>query len=406
MNLRQLLSVITLTVVTHIVYAQPHPSPIWSVFTQGHSIREADLSRDGQFIATAGMSHTVQIRRVSDGSLVKSFSAHEGSVVAVQFSSDGSILASVGRDEKLKLWSLPDPTPLDSLTNIVFGGSANNSAVAFSPDDSKFVSPLKNSSTNIGLWSLNKELHASQLLYALSNRVEMHAAEFSPDGAIVATAGGIRGQDTTVKIWNPLTGALLKTLQTSNTYGVDDLAFSPDGKILATGTSPYPHFSGNIELWNTSDWSLLHRLPGQGYSLEFSRDGQSLISLRTGNLIDLWQVTSGNLLRTYHAPPLEYGSISTLNITPDGRTLLLGSQVNRDGVAHGQLTAVLYPGDLLEAQLSGGRLQLNWLQPAATFQHRTNFESPWVDLPADQFENLLEPSNIPTRFFRLKPKAE
>jgi WD40 repeat protein len=406
MQFRELLLAVALASVLSI-HAQQHPSKIWSVLTPNHSIREADISPDGQVVATGGMAHNIQLRKTRDGSLVTNLPAHDNSVVAVQFSSDNSLLASVSRDEGLKLWSPPEMILVGSTNGIVFGTSANESAIAFSPDDSLLVTQLKNSTTNIAIWSLDHQNHSQHLLHSLSNTVELHAAEFSPDGSTLATAGGIRGQDTTVKIWNPTNGSLLATLQTSNTYGIDDLAFSPDGTLLATGTSEFG--TAQLELWNTSDWTLRLRLATNGFALEFTPDGNFLISLRSGkpgseSYIDVWQVASGALIRTYQAPFAEYGQLATLNITPDGHTILLGAQVNKDGQAHGQLTAIRNPLELVEIHHSDQGIQLNWLQSTTNLQSRSDLQSPWVNLIAP-LGGATVTNDSPSRYFRLKPQA-
>ena len=62
------------------------------------------------------------------------------------------------------------------------------------------------------------------------HNAEVDSVAFSPDGKTLASGG----KDTPIKLWDAETGKLLRTL-TGHTGRVESLAFSPDGKTLATG---------------------------------------------------------------------------------------------------------------------------------------------------------------------------
>jgi WD40 repeat protein len=141
---------------------------------------------------------------------------------------------------------------------------------------------------------------------------------FSPDGRLLASAGSF---DHTIKLWDVATGSLVRTLFGS-TYDVRSVAFSPDGRLLASGSG-----SGNntVKLWEVASGSLVRTLTGHTddvNSVAFSRDGKLLASGSDDKTIKLWEVASGSLVRTLTGHTDDVNSVA---FSPDGRLLASGS---------------------------------------------------------------------------------
>jgi WD40 repeat protein len=100
----------------------------------------------------------------------------------------------------------------------------------------------------------------------------VRAVAFSPDGRLLASGGS---DDDTVRLWDPATGATVQTLE-GHSDSVLPVAFSPNGQLLASGS--YDH---TVRLWDPATGATVQTL--EGYSgvvlaVAFSPDGQVLAS--------------------------------------------------------------------------------------------------------------------------------
>lgn len=121
------------------------------------------------------------------------------------------------------------------------------------------------------------------------------AVAFSPDGKLLAT-----GSYGRVTVWNLATAKPVKVL-TNVLAAVNDLKFSPDGKLLAVAGGQ-PSARGDLRLFDTTDWKLVHSLGGHFdtvSSVAFSPDRSKLVSASFDKTVRLWDVATGKVLHTF-----------------------------------------------------------------------------------------------------------
>lgn len=159
------------------------------------------------------------------------------------------------------------------------------------------------------------------------------AAAFSPDGRIIAS-GFSNGsfEDATIELWNLRSGTLLRTIATRYRQSATSLAFSPDGGLLASVHGEV------VELWDPRTGERLETFDGHSRVstfVAFSPDGALLASTgydkKSGKLweesVKLWDPRTGELLRTLtaHSKRGEYpGGAFSVAFSPDGGLLASG----------------------------------------------------------------------------------
>ena len=135
----------------------------------------------------------------------------------------------------------------------------------------------------------------------------VRSVAFSPDGKILASGS----YDETIRLWNPYTGAHIRTLE-GHKESVNSVAFSPDGQILASGGGWWDEDDHTIRLWNPYTGAHIRTLEGHTGSVRsvaFSPDGQILASASSDKNINLWDVDTGTLYRqtVYGSGIVEHG---------------------------------------------------------------------------------------------------
>jgi len=260
---------------------------------QPEGVTSIDVSPDGNYIASASYDAKIRLWKLPEGSLVKEFIGHAGTVWSVSFSPDGKALASCGQDSTVKLWDIES----GKLGRIFQGHTLNVWDVKFSPDGHTLASGSFDKTVRI--WNVND----GKLLQILTKHNEaVVALAFSPDGQkLVSTS-----DDKTIKLWNTSDWSLTYSLEAPEHNQA--AAFSPDNKLLLTGGRDktalgefLQNFLGDSEfnkgvsmrLWDAQSGQLLQTFSKHANDVNdvaISPDGKWVASGSSDNTVGLWQV--------------------------------------------------------------------------------------------------------------------
>lgn len=263
------------------------------------SVRDLAFNADKQGMVIAA-GHNVWLSFLSEnsaGSLpllgeIKPLGSHDDWVLSVDWSPDGSKIASGGRDSKIQIWPLSKGETLQLLLE----QRGWVWSVAWSPDGTKLASG--NDDGSVTIWSI---LNEQEPLVLLGHTRLVSSVAWSPDGQILASGS----DDGTARLWDVKQGKEHYRLA-GHVDRVRCVAWSPDGLTLASAGS-----DGTIRLWEAKSGKLLHMLTGHiGWAekLAWSRDGTLLASAGSyrDNTVRLWDGFNGKEIAvlTNHVRPV------------------------------------------------------------------------------------------------------
>ena len=259
------------------------------------------ISPRGGLLVTGSGDGTVWIWDTRDGALKAKAHGSSKAVLALSFSADGSMIAAGGADGLVRLWSCAGELlhTHEKLHEVVL-------ALAYSDDGGEIISGGLDDSLAV------QSLPARSVRTWATGHGTVNRVIFS--GKLLVSAG----RDHTLRLWQPETGKLAKTLEAHND-SVYTLAMSANGRLLASGGR-----DGTVRLWETSAWVRQAVLRGHKHSVlavAVHPDGRTIASGSADGTIKLWDATNQELTASVESGHM---SVNFLGFPPGGEWLASG----------------------------------------------------------------------------------
>ena len=284
-------------------------------FHQNNSVFEGAISPDGRFAASTIGGGGIQVWSVESEAILRVLRGYDRDVYSLAFSPDGSSLVSGGWDGAVQVWDAETWELQRTLQEE--GGSVH--ALSFSADGSRLAAGSRGA---VQVW----DMETGEQIQTLADTPWPNGLALSPDGLHLAVGGGAGS----ARVWSVETGDAVWTLREAQAdeSSIGDVAYSPDGKRLAAGLCG-EYGSCAILVW---DVESRERLPifGKkharendypGGELAFSPDGKLLASGNVEDAVLVFDADTGELLHKWAGHNRGVGS---LNFSSDGRFLLSG----------------------------------------------------------------------------------
>ena len=292
---------------TSMVVEYPSGRVMGQAFAGAGGINDVVFTPNGETLIGGGSDGALHLWDLShDRLLTSTASGHSQPIIDVELSRDGKLVATLGRDLLIRLWTMGREYPL-AQQRWVSGQAAKG--LAISSDGRRLA--VGDDAGVVHVWQLDSAREPQRLT---GHAYQVWAVAFSPDDRLLAT-GDRSGE---VRLWD-LASGMLRWSIAAGQGSVWSLAFFDEGRRLATASDD------GVRLWTVESGAAdgaLAPTGGQVTRAALSPDGTALAVAGTDGRVLLWDLVSGTLRREFNA---ESGVIWSVAFSPDGSRLATAS---------------------------------------------------------------------------------
>ncbi len=283
------------------------------------SVFSLAVDRDGRVLVSGGVAAgngEVKVWDPKTGALLHAFQGHPQPVWGVAVSPDGGLVAGVGGNNGgMTVWNAATGKIVQSLPNAV------GRAVTFSMDGKWLAGAVRNGlDTRVQLWEVATGREGRSLNFGSP----VTSIAFAPQGDSLA----VTGVDAALWLYDWRSGKDIRAFRGACS-AVEHMAWSRDGKLLATVPDDHYTFKYLIHVWDCQTGKEAKRLAGhkgEVCAVAFSPDGTTLASGDGGGVIKLWDMKAGvEIFSGAVSKQPGVHRIAALTWSADGRTLACAS---------------------------------------------------------------------------------
>jgi WD40 repeat protein len=265
---------------------------------RGHSggVPSIALSPDGQFLASAGIDHTVRIWEMATLREVKALRGHEAEAKVVAWHSSGSLVAAGAGDGRIIVWDVAT-----GAQRHVFQCEHTANGMAWSPNGRYLAAGGATIGGEISVTATGRihiwDTTSGEQAQTLVGRGDMILAlAWSPDGRYLAAG---RNWPGITEVWET---AAWQCVDSGQLHGhmVGTVAWSPDGQYLASGSVDHA-----INVRAAGTWQTVCKIPnahrGVVNTVCWSSDGTKIVSGGDDGVLKIWEAATGHAVATIPA---------------------------------------------------------------------------------------------------------